>query len=109
MIIAPFMRRWIILALGSVFLLFGLVVLYAHVTFTCEWAACSPMSDMAFYPGLPSTQTGFPGGAGLASSDRNESLTGQILIALGITLVAGWIGFALGGHSTPARRQMPQT
>ncbi|MEO7123945.1 MAG: hypothetical protein ABI400_12680 [Lacisediminihabitans sp.] len=96
MTIAPFTRRWVVLTLGCMFLLLGVVVLFTHLTLAFGWAARLPMYDMAFYPGLPSTPSVLRTGQVVASAGNYASLGGQISIALGVTLLAGWVGFTLG-------------
>jgi len=85
--------------MGGAFLLVGIVVVCTHLSLASGWGVYAPMSDMAFYPGLPSTRAVLQSGAGQASPDHYASLGGQILIALGITLLAGWVGFTLSCHS----------
>jgi hypothetical protein len=105
MIITLFIRRWCILAMGGALLLLGLVVLYAHVAFAFDWVAYSPATIVAFYPGLPSAEETDIGRAAMTSPEGITSLSGQILIALGATLVSGWTGFALGSWAAVSSRQ----
>ncbi len=100
MTIAPFMRRWGVLVLGGAFLLVGVVVLSIHPAFAFSWSSYAPMSDMVFYPGLPSNYSVLHTGA---REDHYTSLGGQISVALGVTLLFGWVGFALGRYSMSRR------
>ncbi|WP_349902733.1 hypothetical protein [Parafrigoribacterium humi] len=98
MIIAPLIRRWGVLVMGGAFLLVGIVLVCTHLSLVAGWGHYAPMSDMAFYPGLPSSHA--PLGGELAETpERYASRGGQILIALGITLLAGWVGFTLSCRS----------
>lgn len=94
MTFAPFARRWVILAVGGLLLVLGVVVLCTNLPIALGWAEYAPFFSMAFYPGLSSAQ-GMVEGVGRVS-DRYASFSGEIAIALGVALVTGWIGFALG-------------
>jgi hypothetical protein len=95
MTFAPIARRWVILVSGSLLLVLGVIVLCTNLPIAFGWAEYAPISGMAFYPGLSSAH-GIVDGIGRVSFDRYASFSGQIAIALGIALVTGWIGFALG-------------
>lgn len=95
MIFAPFMRRWVILVSGVLLLISGVVVLSTNLSIALEWAEYAPVSGMAFYPGLSSAHVATNGLAGVAFGSY-ANFSGQIAVALGVALVAGWAGFALG-------------
>lgn len=95
MTFALFMRRWVILVCGVALLLFGVVVLCTNLPVAHGWTQYAPVSGMAFYPGLSSAH-GAANGINGVSLVRYASFTGQIAIALGISVVTGWVGFRLG-------------
>lgn len=95
MTFAPFVRHWVILFSGTLLLVLGVVMLCAHLPFAFGWAQYAPVSGMAFYPGL-SHDHGMAVDVGHVSFDHYASVSGQIAIALGLSLITGWIGFALG-------------
>jgi hypothetical protein len=95
MTFARFMRRWVILVCGVTLLLFGVIVLCTNLPVAHGWTQYAPVSGMAFYPGLSSAHGAANGISGV-SLVRYASFTGQIAIALGISVVTGWVGFRLG-------------
>lgn len=100
MTFAPFARRWAILIAGSLFLLIGLTILLTHSTLAFGWASYAPLSGMAFYPGLSATDAMVNGT--VLSPDRYASFSGQIAIALGMSLIAGWMGYFFGKRARHA-------
>lgn len=75
--------------------MFGLTVFLTHSTIVLGWTEYAPVNGMAFYPGLPGGHTAIQNAAGSAPN-RYASVSGQISIAVGLILVSGWIGFAMG-------------
>ncbi|MCU1505347.1 MAG: hypothetical protein QOG18_862 [Microbacteriaceae bacterium] len=88
-------RRWGILALGVVFLAFGLAIFLSHSTLTFGWTAHTPVSGLAFYPGSPASYS-WAGEEAARAPNRYLSFNGQLSIVIGMTLSAGWVGFRLG-------------
>jgi hypothetical protein len=95
MAITPLLRRWCVLVLGIALLAFGLVVFLTQSTISVSWTAYDLASGTALLPGAPNVQFG-NGGEGLSHQVRQLSLSGQLSIGVGVALVAGWVGFALG-------------
>ena len=107
MLLTPFLRRWCVLVTGVALLAFGLVVFLTQSTVTVSWTAYDLASGTALLPGAPSLQFG-NGGDGLTHQVRRLSLSGQLSIGVGVALVAGWVGFALGKRRrTPAPQALP--
>ncbi|WP_349897262.1 hypothetical protein [Parafrigoribacterium soli] len=100
MTFAPFARRWAILIVGSIFFLAGLAILVSGSTLAFGWASYAPLSGMAFYPGLPASESMLHGAA--LSPARYASFSGQISITLGIALIAGWTGYVFGKRARHA-------
>jgi hypothetical protein len=92
---ALWLRRWGILALGVVLLLFGLTVFFSRSTLAFAWTAHVPVSGLAFYPGSPATYSMAAAEAYLAPN-RYLGFSGQIAVTVGLALIAGWVGFRLG-------------
>jgi hypothetical protein len=95
MTVVRFVRRWGVLALGVAIFLFGLTVFVTHTTIIYEWTAYDPLSARAFLPGAPTSHSEI-GAAPEAANLRRASFSGQVSITVGLTLVAGWIGFKVG-------------
>jgi hypothetical protein len=95
MSVARSLRRWCVPALGVVFLAFGLLVFLTQSTLTASWTVYDLAAGTALAPGAPTLQFGQVG-EGYSHQVRQLSLSGQLSIAVGIALTAGWIGFALG-------------
>ncbi|MDP9027021.1 MAG: hypothetical protein M3N46_05610 [Actinomycetota bacterium] len=74
-------RSYGLLALGAFGMLLGAFLLTRPTPASFGWSAYAPLSDTAFVP------SGFITGT---------FVLGALLLALGIALAAGWIGFALG-------------
>jgi hypothetical protein len=89
------LRRWCLPVLGVVFLAFGLVVFLTQSTLTASWTVYDLAAGTALTPGAPTLQFGQVG-EGIPHQVRQLSLSGQLSIAVGIALLAGWSGFALG-------------
>jgi hypothetical protein len=89
------MRRWGILALGVALILFGLAILLSRSTLAFAWTAHAPVSGLAFYPGSPAAYSMAAAEAHLGPN-RYLAFSGQIAIAIGLALSAGWVGFRLG-------------
>ena len=89
------LRRWCVPVLGVVFLAFGLLVFLTQSTLTASWTVYDLAAGTALAPGAPTLQFGQVG-EGYPHQVRQLSLSGQLSIAVGIALMAGWIGFALG-------------
>ena len=86
MAVTRFLRRWCIPILGVTLLSFGLVVFLTQSTISASWTVYDLAAGTALAPGAPTLQ-----------------FSGQGSIAVGIALLAGWVGFALG-----RRRVAPQ-
>lgn len=89
--------------LGVAFLAFGLLVFLTQSTVTASWTVYDLAAGTALAPGAPTVQFG-QAGEGAAHQVRQLSLSGQLAMAVGIVLLAGWIGFVLGkrtGKHTP--------
>ncbi|GAB3035738.1 hypothetical protein GCM10027052_12180 [Parafrigoribacterium mesophilum] len=95
MALSRFLRRWCIPILGVIALCFGLVVFLTQSTLTASWTVYDLAAGTALAPGAPTLRIGQDGG-GLSHQVRQLSLSGQISIAVGIALLSGWVGFALG-------------
>jgi uncharacterized protein YjeT (DUF2065 family) len=93
-------RRWGILALGIVFVLFGLAVFLSRSTLTFAWTAHAPVSGLSFYPGSPATYS-MAGSEAHVAPNRYAAFSGQISITVGLVLMAGWVGFRLGRRRPP--------
>lgn len=100
MTFAPFARRWAILIVGTFFLIVGLGILLTHSTLAFGWASYAPLSGMAFYPGLSASDAMLQGA--VLSPDRYASFSGQIAIGLGMSLIAGWVGYFFGKRARHA-------
>lgn len=90
--------------LGLAFVLFGLFVFLSRSTLAFAWTAHSPVSGLAFYPGSPATYSLAGAEADLAPN-RYLAFSGQISIAIGLALSAGWVGFRLG-RRRPAEQEV---
>jgi hypothetical protein len=93
---------------GVAFLAFGLLVFLTQSTVTASWTVYDLAAGTALAPGAPTLQFGQVG-EGTAHQVRQLSLSGQLAMAVGIVLLAGWIGFALGkrtGKPTPASAEL---
>jgi hypothetical protein len=93
-------RRWGILALGVVFVLFGLAVFLSRSTLAFAWTAHAPVSGLAFYPGSPAAYS-MAGSEADIAPNRYVAFSGQISITIGLVLMAGWVGFRLGRRRSP--------
>ena len=81
--------------LGVAFLAFGLLVFLTQSTLTASWTVYDLAAGTALTPGAPTLQFGQVG-ADIPHQVRQLSLSGQLSIAVGIAMLAGWSGFALG-------------
>lgn len=95
MTVTSFVRRWSLLILGAALLAWGLAVFLTQSTISVTWISYDLASGTALFPGAPDVQFG-NADALHPHQVRRLSLSGQLAIGLGIALVAGWIGFALG-------------
>jgi hypothetical protein len=95
MTVSRLLRRWCLPVLGVAFLAFGLLVFLTQSTVTASWTVYDLAAGTALAPGAPTLQFG-DSGEGNWHQVRQVSLNGQVSIAVGIALLAGWIGFALG-------------
>ncbi|MEO7006070.1 MAG: hypothetical protein ABI275_07150 [Terrimesophilobacter sp.] len=95
MAVTRFLRRWCIPILGATLLSFGLVIFLTQSTISASWTVYDLAAGTALAPGAPTLQFG-QSNDGLSHQVRQLSLSGQLSIAVGIALLAGWIGFALG-------------
>lgn len=102
MAVTRFLRRWCIPILGVTLLSFGLVVFLTQSTISASWTVYDLAAGTALAPGAPTLQFGHAS-EGLSHQVRQLSFSGQVSIAVGIALLAGWVGFALG-----RRRIAPQ-
>ncbi|MEP6842042.1 MAG: hypothetical protein ABJA11_00890 [Pseudolysinimonas sp.] len=74
------LRRYGILALGLIGMIVGAILLASRPTASFGWTAYAPLSNTAFVPPFATPSL----------------YLGVALLAIGLVLVAGWIGFALG-------------
>jgi hypothetical protein len=95
MTVSRYLRLWCIPVLGVAFLAFGLLVFLTQSTVTASWTVYDLAAGTALAPGAPTLQFG-QAGEGIPHQVRQLSLSGQLSIAMGVALIAGWIGFALG-------------
>lgn len=95
MTVTLLLRRFGLLILGAALLAWGLGVFLTQSTVSVSWIAYDLSSGTAMLPGAPSVQFG-NGDAFQPHQFRQLSLSGQLSIAVGAALLAGWIGFALG-------------
>ena len=72
-------RRWGLLALGLIGMIAGAILLTRTPT-SSGWTAYAPLSNTTYVP--PFVTGSF--------------VLGTLLVLLGLALVAGWVGFALG-------------
>jgi hypothetical protein len=95
MTVSRSLRRWCVPVIGVAFLAFGLLVFLTQSTVTASWTVYDLAAGTALAPGAPNLQFGHAG-EGISHQVRQLSLSGQLSIAVGIALMAGWTGFALG-------------
>jgi len=74
-----FVKRYWFPAVGVAVLLTGTMILHTTPT-SFGWFAYAPLSDTAYVPPFVQPQT----------------VAGLAVIALGLVLVAGWVGFVIG-------------
>jgi heme/copper-type cytochrome/quinol oxidase subunit 1 len=77
---AALIRSYAVVVLGAAALVVGIVLLSQPATPSFGWTAYAPLSHTTYAPSLV----------------NGTSVLGAVLAAVGLVLVAGWVGFIVG-------------
>jgi len=85
-------RRWGLLALGLIGMVVGLILLFRPIPSSFGWTAYAPLSATTFLPYVPASY-----------------VVGAMILAVGVALAAGWVGFALGRRGMRSQQSEPRS